>query len=164
MKGRQSKLVVVRRNEHICSKCHSTADCLPLNVTGHREARPMQGRDVAVQTQRQRCRVRGFAGTRSPGVLGHVTQCPTSKKKVSNSIVRVIIMGTRVIVSRVAHHGSVWVQEQHHNQGEWVSASCQLAVAGKDAARRSGSMQLSFPLAATISMPSGHNIECFSAR
>ena len=72
--------------------------------------------------------------------------------------------GTRVIVLRAAHHGSVWVQEQHHNQGEWVSASCQLAVAGKDAARRSGSMQLSFPLAATISLPSGHNIECFSAR
>ena len=138
--------------------------CHLMSPDTEKKDQPMQGRDVAVRTQRQRCRVRGFAGTRSPGVLGHVTQCPTSKKKVSNSIVRVIIMGTRVIVSRVAHHGSVWVQEQHHNQGEWVSASCQLAVAGKDAARRSGSMQLSFPLAATISLPSGHNIECFSAR
>ena len=138
--------------------------CHLMSPDTEKQDQPMQGRDVAVRTQRQRCRVRGFAGTRSPGVLGHVTQCPTSKKKVSNSIVRVIIMGTRVIVSRVAHHGSVWVQEQHHNQGEWVSASCQLAVAGKDAARRSGSMQLSFPLASTISMPSGHNIECFSAR
>ena len=90
----------------------------------------MQGRDVAVRTRRQRFRVRGFARTRSPGVLGHVTQCPTS-----NSIVRVIIIGTRVIVCRVGDHESVWVQEQeqqHHNQGEWLSVSCQPAVAGKD--------------------------------
>ena len=121
--------------------------CHLMSPDTEKKDQPMQGRDVAVRTQRQRCRVRGFAGTRSPGVLGHVTQCPTSKKKVSNSIVRVIIMGTRVIVSRVAHHGSVWVQERPHNQPErFLLLVTLLLLPGwkRCGARRWRSMQLSF--------------------
>ena len=72
--------------------------------------------------------------------------------------------GTRVIVLRVAHHGSVWVQARPHNQPERFLLLVTLLLLPRLEKMRGKKMEIDaviFPLA-PVSLPSGLNIVNFS--
>ena len=129
----------------------------------------MQGGDqVAVRpTQRQRPRVRGLREPQSLGSCDSVWHF--QEKGVQFHCVGVIVIataleGTRVIVLRVAHHGSVWVQERPHNQPERFLLLVTLLLqcgAGKDAGQEDGD-RCSYLSISSCSLPSGLNIVNFS--
>ena len=140
-------------DEHICSKCHSTVGCLPLNVTGHwgRVARPMQSEPSGPDTKT----LWVGRGTRNTGVLGHATQtskqCCNSMKNVSNSIAgallsssHVIVFGERLIMGVFGCKTSITIS---------LRGFLLLVTESKRspaAARRWRSMQLSLPLALSL--------------